>query len=468
MNGSEDAAISAEERKRRRLEAWRRRQEQQQPQQQQQSTRITLQLKPPKKPTAHKKTPVAPVKSVNPFFVQDDESDLEKDYEPRTRKRPLDMMEDITSPTGSSKRTKGAGRRWDTAPQAAVNTINNNIDNNPAREENPPVLASKDLLDQFMEKLEAGASGTVTVGVSDGMGEESLSINVGSSMWRSSVSGAKQAPVSGGVITAEGLQKLHQSSFEKVHAPNASDDDIQQPLYHPRDWLSDAPSDTDDETEEDARRALIDALKSTLAPSEITTDTPEDSEVHRPAQTAAEVRNEKSRREERLRQLEEEAAQARRLAKVTEEADLGRLYEDEGGIMEEAERNFQLARAAPDALTIIAELNKKKELKAVDHSKIEYLPFQKNLYRVPRSLAQLTNDDVINRRAKLKVRVRGHGAPAPVSTFTECGLSEKILEILSSMNITEPFPVQAQCMPCIMGEYKHRREVWTSFLRVLT
>ena len=130
----------------------------------------------------------------------------------------------------------------------------------------------------------------------------------------------------------------------------------------------------------------------------------------------------------------------------------GRLYMDsEGGVMEEAERNLNAAKATPDALVVLAELNKKKELKAVDHSKIEYMSFTKNLYRVPRSLANLTNDDVISRRAKLKVRVRGHGAPAPVSTFEECGLSERVLQVLKSQDIYQPFPVQAQCIPCIMA-----------------
>jgi ATP-dependent RNA helicase DDX46/PRP5 len=38
-----------------------------------------------------------------------------------------------------------------------------------------------------------------------------------------------------------------------------------------------------------------------------------------------------------------------------------------------------------------------------------------------------------------------------VLTFEECGLSEKILKILEKQNITSPYPVQAQCLPCIMA-----------------
>ena len=203
---------------------------------------------------------------------------------------------------------------------------------------------------------------------------------------------------------------------------------------------------TDDEEEEKARRAFIEALKSAPGPTD------EDESPNRPVQLAAEIKSEKHRREERLRELEREAEDARTSAEAASAPTLGRLYNDaEGGIMEEAERNLEAAMAAPDALQVLAELNKKKELKAVDHSKVDYIPFKKNLYIVPRALARLTNDEVTNLRGKLKVRVRGHGAPAPVSSFEQCGLSERILKVMETQNITSPFPVQAQCLPCIMA-----------------
>jgi len=120
--------------------------------------------------------------------------------------------------------------------------------------------------------------------------------------------------------------------------------------------------------------------------------------------------------------------------------------------MEEAERTLDVVNAASvDALEVLADLNKKKELKAVDHSTLEYLPIRKNLYLVPRSVASLTADQVMERRAKFKIRVRGKGAPAPVATFEECGLSERIVQILKKMKVEKPFAVQSQCLPCIMA-----------------
>lgn len=180
----------------------------------------------------------------------------------------------------------------------------------------------------------------------------------------------------------------------------------------------------------------------------------EDVEEKNAPQLASEVKSEKQRREERLQMLKREAEEAQRASAKASQPDIGRIYYDdvESGVMEEAQRTLGVVNAATtDALEVLAELNKKKELKAVDHSKIEYIPIRKNLYIVPRSVASLSPDQVLDRRAKLQIRVRGKGAPSPVESFDECGLSERILQILRKMKIEKPFAVQSQCIPCIMA-----------------
>jgi hypothetical protein len=436
MNNLGGADLSAEERKRLRLEKWKRKQEQPAP-------KVSLSLGIAKISVAKKKKPVAKKKNLSNAFLDidndddSDEGDTRQDENLR-RKRPLDLMGDSDDePEAPSKRAKSSSR-WDNRPSQAASAHQ--------------TTSGKDALDHFMEKLEAGALGNVTA--ADESGGNTFSVTVSGSMMRSGVQ--KPHPVSGGVITAQGIEQLQQKP-EPENGGATSD----SPLYNPNDWLSDtAPSDNEDEQEEQARRALIEALKSTPGPVPLLQENDNDNsnndntqELARPAQLASEVKTEKSRREEHLRELERQADEARNSAQAAAAPELGRLYNDglDSGVMEEAERNLEAAKAAPDALLVLAELNKKKELTAVDHSKIDYLPFQKNLYRVPRSLASLSNDEITNRRAKLKVRVRGHGAPAPVSTFEECGLSEKILQILDKQGIAEPYPVQAQCIPCIMA-----------------
>lgn len=334
---------------------------------------------------------------INPF-ADDDATEQDFSASNRTkRKRPEDLMEE--DKPSFPRRTKGS-RRWDTAPKTPV----------------------KDVLDQFMDKLEAGAEGRVTIeSTGSELSRTKISVHVGNSMTANVTKVAKQ-----------------ENKTEST------------PQYGPKDWLSDVADTDDEELEEKGRRALIEALVG--QPGLPVAEGDGEDASSRPALLAAEVKSEKERRKAKLEELERQAEEARRLAEKASEPDVGRLYNDaEEGVMEEAQRNLEAAKAAPDALTVLAELNKKKELKAVDHSKIEYMPFQKNLYRVPRSLANLTHDEVINLRAKLKVRVRGHGAPAPVSTFEECGLSERILSMMEKQNIRKPFPIQAQCVPLAMA-----------------
>ncbi|KAL3923864.1 MAG: hypothetical protein SGILL_001402, partial [Bacillariaceae sp.] len=423
-----------------------------------------------RKPAARKNPPL------NPFGSIDDDSDNDdddSDNEGRGRKGKLSMglgftlTEDTPSPTAektdeSSDRPKKRQKkgRWDAAPTTASKEEGKMKTDSTDKME----VEASDALDNFMDKLQSGELGNVTTQVSSG-GTELLTIDVGGSMMRvpklQKQAADPVAAVSGGVITSEQIEQLTGATATNS-GPKLSKNKRANPdaLYTQSDWESDTPSgtggatsaseaDTDDEEEEKARRAFIEALKSAPTLEDLQED---DTDAIKKPSLAAEVKTEKDRRERMLRSLEQQAEEARTLAEKSAAPDLGRLYNDaEGGIMEEAERNLDAAMAEPDALQVLAELNKKKELKSVDHSQIDYIPFKKNLYIVPRSLARLRNDEVVDLRAKLKVRVRGHGAPAPVSSFEQCGLSERILKVLEKQGITKPFPVQAQCIPCVMA-----------------
>jgi hypothetical protein len=445
-SSSNTEAAAAAERKRQRLEAWRRKQEQPTP-----LPKISLSFR-----TA---TTAAPVKTkgskkAKAFDASSDEEDEQHDSVAR-KKRGLDLFDlgesELEEPP--EKRLKMSASRWGAtilqSPSANVSSNDTTSlsvepptkDNSSAVSSNAAATADfRDALDSFMDQLQSGDSlAKITVA--------SLDVDMGGSMMRPK----KKRPtiVSGSVITPQDLARLHHPTPSlRINAPEPEGDGTSAPLYSPKDWLSDASdaeSEVDEEQEEQERRMLIDALKAAPASSQ-----ERDEETFRPAQLAVEVRNEKTRREERLRELEVEAKQARKQNSAT--AVVGRIFnEGEGSVMEEAERTLEAAKAAPDALTVLAELNKKKELKAVDHSKVDYEPFIKNLYRVPRSLADLKHDEVVDRRARLKVRVRGPGAPAPVSTWAECGLPEKLIDALERQEILAPYAVQAQCIPCIMA-----------------
>jgi hypothetical protein len=512
------AEESAAERKRKRLEAWRMRQ-------QQQGTGVTLidtnpQPPPPsldvttaasavkvslswnttaasinkkKRKVPPKRTPtVKGPFSSNPFGAVDDDDDEEDDSDDEGRGKrskltlglgfsledePAQTEVDMSSSANDNsnnqiveedrpikRRRKG---RWDNAPTVTGNSVSTTLPTIPA----PFIVnTADDALDKFMEKLEAGALGTVATQVRSSE-SQILSIDVGGSMMRiTKLPQSEPSPISGGVITSEQIARLTygatsaRTNSKSTAVSNGKEVDPDA-IYTHSDWESDAPNtvtggtasevETDDEeAEEYARRALIEALKSapSLDGSGEGGESDDVTEAVKKPTLAAEVKSEKNRREQMLRDLEKEAEEARLLAERSSAPELGRLYNDiEGGVMEEAERNLDAAMAAPDALQVLAELNKKKELKNVDHSEVDYIPFKKNLYIVPRALANLSADQVADLRGKLKVKVRGQGAPAPVSSFEQCGLSERIMKVMEKQGITKPFPVQAQCLPCIMA-----------------
>ncbi|KAL7466806.1 hypothetical protein ACHAXS_007087 [Conticribra weissflogii] len=354
--------------------------------------------------------------------------------------------------------------RWDLKDNDPAPTVNSGHVETPAVTK--PVEAGHDVgvndeLDAFMMRLEAGTAAGDDMTTASNNNSKEADADTEKSKFHIDSSGSM-------VRLARNEHKFtfKSSSSLSVTAPSYPHNAPGKSAtsgYTFSDWESDAPptphttagndteQETDDEEEEKARRSFIEALKKSAPPP--SSDYPSGSlvpEEDDEYETKSEVKSEKERREDHVRKLEEEANKIRKSAHVAVET--GRLYnDDEGGIMDEAERNLAALTAMPDALEVLAEMNKRKELRAVDHDKIDYLPVRKNLYIVPQSLARLSSIEVAERRAKLGVKVRGRGAPAPVSTFREAGLSERITAVLEKKGIVEPFPVQAQCLPCIMA-----------------
>lgn len=46
--------------------------------------------------------------------------------------------------------------------------------------------------------------------------------------------------------------------------------------------------------------------------------------------------------------------------------------------------------------------------------------------------------------------IRGRNFPRPVLTWTQCGLTEKILHVINKLGYAKPFPIQAQSIPTVM------------------
>jgi ATP-dependent RNA helicase DDX46/PRP5 len=66
---------------------------------------------------------------------------------------------------------------------------------------------------------------------------------------------------------------------------------------------------------------------------------------------------------------------------------------------------------------------KKKDVAAVDHTKVQYEPFRKAFYHPPPDVAEMTEEDAENLRLALDgIKIRGVDCPYPVTRWSHCGL----------------------------------------------
>ena len=104
------------------------------------------------------------------------------------------------------------------------------------------------------------------------------------------------------------------------------------------------------------------------------------------------------------------------------------------------------------ALSNIMKKNKRKELPAVDHKKVEYQHFRKDFYKEVPELARMTPEEVSAYRIELEnVKVKGKNCPKPVKSWAQCGMSSKVLDVLKKNDYEKPTPIQAQAIPAIMS-----------------
>lgn len=105
---------------------------------------------------------------------------------------------------------------------------------------------------------------------------------------------------------------------------------------------------------------------------------------------------------------------------------------------------------SPDPLSAPAP-RAKRLYERVDHAKVRYPSFERQLYiPVPELAMQSATATAAARRA-LSIRVRGRAIPAPVSTWAQCGLPSALLARLRLAGLEAPTPVQAQAIPAVMS-----------------
>ncbi|NXU50223.1 DDX42 helicase, partial [Turnix velox] len=90
-------------------------------------------------------------------------------------------------------------------------------------------------------------------------------------------------------------------------------------------------------------------------------------------------------------------------------------------------------------------------LPPIDHSEIEYPPFEKNFYDEHEEITSLTPQQVMELRHKLNLRVSGAAPPRPGSSFAHFGFDEQLMHQIRKSEYTQPTPIQCQGVPVALS-----------------
>ncbi|XP_033883359.2 ATP-dependent RNA helicase DDX42 [Acipenser ruthenus] len=90
-------------------------------------------------------------------------------------------------------------------------------------------------------------------------------------------------------------------------------------------------------------------------------------------------------------------------------------------------------------------------LPPIDHSEIDYPPFEKNFFEEHEELASLIPDQVADLRQKLNLRVSGAAPPKPCTSFAHFGFDEQLMHQIRKSEYTKPTPIQCQGVPIALN-----------------
>ncbi|OIV95357.1 hypothetical protein TanjilG_07513 [Lupinus angustifolius] len=100
---------------------------------------------------------------------------------------------------------------------------------------------------------------------------------------------------------------------------------------------------------------------------------------------------------------------------------------------------------------IVIDKKKIEPIPALDHSSIDYEPFNKDFYEESPSILGMTEQDVNEYRKSLAIRVSGFVVPKPLKTFDDCGFSTQIMSAIRKQGYEKPTSIQCQALPVVLS-----------------
>lgn len=103
-----------------------------------------------------------------------------------------------------------------------------------------------------------------------------------------------------------------------------------------------------------------------------------------------------------------------------------------------------------DLSTTAVKRHKKKDIPASVSGKNVTTPFRRNFYKAPLEQVSMTEEDVMEVRHELEIKVKGSlPIPAPIQSFSLLGLNSETYEVIQSLGYEKPSAIQSQAIPAI-------------------
>ncbi|XP_059437229.1 DEAD-box ATP-dependent RNA helicase 24 [Corylus avellana] len=98
-------------------------------------------------------------------------------------------------------------------------------------------------------------------------------------------------------------------------------------------------------------------------------------------------------------------------------------------------------------------LDKKRiePIPALDHSEVDYEPFNKDFYEEKDSISGMSEQDVDEYRKSLAIRVSGFDVPRPIKTFEDSGFSLQLMNAIKKQGYEKPTSIQCQAFPIVLS-----------------
>lgn len=100
---------------------------------------------------------------------------------------------------------------------------------------------------------------------------------------------------------------------------------------------------------------------------------------------------------------------------------------------------------------IVLDKKKIEPIPALDHSEIEYEAFDKDFYEEKPSISGMSEQEVVEYRKSLNIRISGFDVPRPVKTFDDCGFPSPLMTAIKKQGYEKPTNIQCQALPIVLS-----------------